>query len=266
MKGKFNMAVDEGIRNAYLRGDVGPTLRFYRWKPACLSVGRFQNVGKQVDLENLRDLGIDLVRRPTGGRAVLHDDELTYSVVVSEKLLPGSVLETYMTLSQALADGLRALGIPAELTEVERGVTARDPRFKHAACFSAPSWYEIEACGKKIIGSAQVRKGGVILQHGSIPLTMDPAKLARCFKTRSPGGAERLQSMLAGKAAGLSEICGRYISSRELERELTRAFERVLGWKAERGSLTPWEVGEAVRLSQGKYGSMGWTMERSGTG
>ena len=69
MKGKFNMAVDEGIRNAYLRGDVGPTLRFYRWKPACLSVGRFQNVGKQVDLENLRDLGIDsLGAPPAAGR------------------------------------------------------------------------------------------------------------------------------------------------------------------------------------------------------
>jgi lipoate-protein ligase A len=263
MTGRYNMAVDEAIHNAYQRGESGPTLRFYRWKPACLSVGRFQSVERQVDLESLKQLGIDLVRRPSGGRAVLHDDELTYSLVISEGLLPGSVLETYRILSQALVDGLRALGIPARLSELERGVTARDPRFKGAACFSAPSWYEIEACGKKITGSAQFRKDGVILQHGSIPLSMDYSKLARCFKTRSPAHAKRLESMLPGKAAGLTEVCGRQVSACELQQELVRAFENAFDWKLEKGSLTTGEIREAVKLSQGKYGAVHWTMERA---
>ena len=131
-------------------------------------------------------------------------------------------------------DGLRALGIPARLSELERGVTARDPRFKGAACFSAPSWYEIEACGKKITGSAQFRKDGVILQHGSIPLSMDYSKLARCFKTRSPAHAKRLESMLPGKAAGLTEVCGRQVSACELQQELVRAFENAFDWKLEK--------------------------------
>ncbi len=263
MKGKYNMAVDEAIHNAYQRGDIGPTLRLYRWKPACLSVGRFQDVQKQVDLENLKQLGIDLVRRQTGGRAVLHDDELTYSLVISERLMPGSVLETYKAISQVLVAALRNLGVPAQLSEVERGVTARDPRFRGAACFSAASWYEIEACGKKITGSAQMRKGGAILQHGSIPLTMDFAKLAGCFKTRSQTHAGRLESMLSSKSAGLSQVCGRWISLDELKQQLIRAFETAFDWRLEKSCLTPGELREAVELSQSKYGAYPWTMKRA---
>jgi lipoate-protein ligase A len=262
MKGSLNMAVDEAILRSAIRGETGPTLRFYQWKPACLSLGYFQDVKKEVDLEALPSQGVDLVRRLTGGKAVLHDDELTYSVVVPEVMLPGTVLETYRRISQALVEGLRLMGVPATIAALERGVTSRDPRFRQAACFSAPSWFEILWDGKKLIGSAQNRKGGMILQHGSIPFTFDAAKLVRCIRTTSPEHALRAESMLKRKAAGVSEALGRAVERRELEDHLKAGFVEALGWELESGNLTPNEEAEARSLAEAKYRNDAWTMER----
>ena len=198
MKGSLNMAVDEAILRSAIRGETGPTLRFYQWKPACLSLGYFQDVKKEVDLEALPSQGVDLVRRLTGGKAVLHDDELTYSVVVPEVMLPGTVLETYRRISQALVEGLRLMGVPATIAALERGVTSRDPRFRQAACFSAPSWFEILWDGKKLIAPPKTEK-----RHDPParfhPFTFDAAKLVRCIRTTSPEHALRAESMLKGK-------------------------------------------------------------------
>ncbi len=262
MKGRYNMAVDEAIQNACRRGEVKPTLRFYQWKPACLSLGRFQDVAREVNPQGLASLGADLVRRPTGGKAVFHDDELTYSIVIPEDEIPGTILETYQELSRALVAGIRSLGIPAQLAALEHGVTARDPRFRQAACFSAPSWYEIVASGKKITGSAQVRRGGIILQHGSIPFNMNWRKLVTCLKTSSDQHAMRVESMLSRKSAGLAQIRGSGVSRRELESALASAFGAVFNWDLEEGILSPNEIREALELSQGKYGDYFWTMER----
>ncbi len=263
-KGKFNMAVDEAIHNACQRGEVGPTLRFYRWNPACLSLGRFQDVAREIDLQRLKAFNFDIVRRATGGKSVLHDDELTYSLVISEKLMSGSILETYKKISQALVCGLQNLGLPAKLTALERGVTSRDSRFKQPACFSAPSWYEITAHGKKIIGSAQVRRGGVILQHGSIPLYIDFSKTVSCLKTRTDMHAKRIKSLLSKKAAGLRQIYDADISYDRLEKAMVTAFETTFGWVLRKGCLTPTEIQESVELCQNKYGSNLWTMTRTG--
>lgn len=262
MRGSLNMAVDEAVMRSCSRGETGPTLRFYQWRPACLSLGYFQDAKKEVDLEGLSAEGVDLVRRLTGGKAVLHDDELTYSVVVPEEMLPGSVLQTYRRISQALVEGLRLMGIPASIAALERGTTSRDPRFRQAACFAAPSWFEILWRGKKLIGSAQNRKSGTILQHGSIPFTFDASKLVKCIKTSSPEHAARTESMLAKKAAGLSEALGRPVSRHDLEEHLKAGFAEALGWELEPGSLTGKEEDEARRLSLSRYASESWTMER----
>ncbi|HHX27474.1 MAG: lipoate--protein ligase family protein [Bacillota bacterium] len=261
-KGSRNMAVDEAILRSCARGDTGPTLRFYQWDPACLSLGYFQDLSREVDVEALPSLGVDLVRRLTGGKAVLHDDEITYSVVVPEKMLPGSVLETYRRISQALVEGLRLMGIPAAIAALERGVTSRDPRFRQAACFSAPSWFEILWDGKKLIGSAQNRKNGVILQHGSIPFRFDAAKLVKCLKTSSPEHAERSRAMLQRKAAGIFEALGRDCLRTELEEHLKAGFGTALGWRLEPGNLTQKEEDETLRLIEKKYGCSAWTRER----
>ncbi|MBP8620790.1 MAG: lipoate--protein ligase family protein [Firmicutes bacterium] len=261
-KGKFNMAVDEAIQNAVRRGEVLPTLRFYEWEPACLSLGYFQDVGKEVDVASLHEAGVDLVRRPTGGKAVLHDDELTYSVAIPERDLPGTVLETYKLLSEAIVNALRSLGVPAEMVSLERGVTARDSRFQQAACFSAPSWYEVVAQGKKIVGSAQVRRGGIILQHGSIPFYMDAAQMVKFFKTSSQAHSQRLESMLSRKSAGICQVCQMDITRKDLESSLVLSFAKILGWDIEKGYLTRDEIQESLELSQNKYGQQSWTMTR----
>jgi len=260
--GQRNMAIDEAIHRACQRGESPPTLRFYQWQPACLSLGYFQDVEKEVSMDGLRDQGIDLVRRSTGGKAVLHDDELTYSVVVSETDLPGTILETYHKLSEALVEGLRTMGIPADLAVLDRGTTSRDPRFRQSACFAAPSWYEIVSAGKKIIGSAQSRKNGFILQHGSIPFTFDAVKIIRCVRTASAEHFARAVSALKRKAAGVSEVLGRYVSRDELEKHLILAFRTVLGWKIEPGQMSEEEVALADALEKEKYGNRRWTMER----
>ncbi|MEX0975158.1 MAG: lipoate--protein ligase family protein [Bacillota bacterium] len=262
LTGKVNMAVDEAIHRACQNGAAGPTLRFYQWQPACLSLGYFQDVEKEVRSESLREEGVDLVRRATGGKAVLHDDELTYSVIIAEKDLPGSVLETYHRLSEGLVEGLRTMGIPASLAALEHGVTSRDPRFRQAACFSAPSWYEIMSDDKKIIGSAQSRRNGFILQHGSIPFTFDAAKIVRCIRTGSPEHAARTEAMLRRKAAGVSDVLGRLVSREELQEHLVLGFRTVLGWDVQPGELSPGEKSDAKRLSFEKYGNDHWTMER----
>lgn len=261
LRGDLNMAVDEAILSSR-----ATTLRFYQWEPPCLSLGYFQDAAKEVNLESLTELGIDLVRRPTGGKAVLHDDELTYSVVISQEDLPGTILETYYRLSLALIEGLRTMGIPAAMAALEHGATLRDPEFRQAACFSAPSWYEVIADGKKIIGSAQCRRNGIILQHGSIPFTLDADKVARCLGSASRERQAKVASILRAKAAGLSDILGRPVSRAELENHLIQAFRSVLGWELEPGDLTPGEIAEAEELSREKYGNRKWVMQRGRQG
>ncbi len=262
LKGHDNMATDEAILRACARGEIAPTVRFYQWEPACLSLGYFQYVEKEIDEQEMRDRGVDLVRRITGGKAVLHDDELTYSVVIPEKDLRGSVLETYYQISKALVQGLKNLGLPAQIAALEHGISSRDPQFRQAACFSAPSWFEITVSDKKIIGSAQNRKNGIILQHGSIPFRFDSDKLVACLRTSSPQHAQRAASMLKRKAVGVSQALGRDVSRHELEAALVKGFQTALGWELEKGQLREQEICEKQTLSCEKYGSRKWTMER----
>src|SRR5256714_4150073 len=163
--GAWNMAVDEVLLEGVVAGTAPPTLRFYGWTPPCLSLGYFQPFDA-VNLDGCRALGVDVVRRPTGGRAILHDRELTYSVVLPASTLghDGGVLPSYRRLSLALQDGLRRLGVPATLAPESAGRSAAHG----AVCFDRPSAPEILLHGRKLVGSAQMRRGGGPLQPGSI--------------------------------------------------------------------------------------------------
>ncbi len=164
-----------------------PVLRFYTWDPAAVSIGRFQKIEDAVNADACKRHGFDIVRRITGGRAVLHHQELTYSIIArtDNPLFPSNVLGTYKLIAAGLLQGLKNLGIPAEMVSrsnrhaalVKKGV--KDP-----ACFSSPSWYEILVHGRKIIGSAQRRLSGAFLQHGSILMDYDAALEAEVI----PGG------------------------------------------------------------------------------
>src|SRR3990170_3822558 len=174
--GAWNMAVDEVLLSGINRSQALPTLRLYAWKPACLSIGYAQN-WNSVDLPRLNFFGWDLVRRPSGGRAILHIDELTYAVISphSDPRLAGGVLESYHRIALALLEALRLLGIPAQALEMPADKPTQDQL--NPVCFEIPSDYEITNRGKKMIGSAQVRRKEGVLQHGSLPLTGDLARI-----------------------------------------------------------------------------------------
>src|SRR2546421_12562590 len=161
-EGAWNMAVDEVLLDGIAAGSAPPTLRFYTWTPACLSLGYFQPFSV-VNVEGCRALGIDIVRRPTGGRAILHDRELTYSVALPASVLghDGGVLPSYYRLSLALQDGLRRLDVPATLAPESAGSSAAHG----PVCFDRPSAHEILLDGRKLVGSAQMRRGGGPPQH-----------------------------------------------------------------------------------------------------
>src|SRR3982074_1947256 len=179
-RGAWNMAVDEVLLDGVAGGTAPPTLRFYEWSPPCPSLGYFQPFDR-VDLDGCRALGVEVVRRPTGGRAILHDRELTYSVTLPASALghDGGVLPSYYRLSLALQDGLRRLGVPAALAPESAAST---PGIHGPACFDRPSAHEILLAGRKLVGSAQMRRGGALLQHGSILIEPRIETLARCLR------------------------------------------------------------------------------------
>lgn len=259
-----NMAIDEAIVKAHAAGQVPPTIRFYGWQPAAVSLGYFQKAAAEVDLAECRRLGIDVVRRLTGGRAVLHDTELTYSIVVSEKhpLVPTTITASYRLFSQGLMDGLKLLGIEAQMTMPRSayGQTKRQPA--SAACFDAPSHYEVTFDGRKLIGSAQVRKEGVVLQHGSLLLRFDPAKVAAVLNLPTPEAKDKLAAMLGKRAISLAHAAKREIGWEEACQALQSAFGPALGIELEADSLTQAEQAMAQELAAGKYTQDSWNMLR----
>ncbi len=175
--GIYNMALDEELLARAQAGEDRPVLRLYAWQPPAVSLGRFQKSETAVNAEACKRLGFDIVRRITGGRAVLHDKELTYSIIArtGNPLFPGTVLGTYKVIAAGLLAGLRNLGISAELVaRGSRHAERVDKNARDAACFSSPSWDELLVHGRKIVGSAQRRVSGAFLQHGSILMDYDP--------------------------------------------------------------------------------------------
>ncbi len=262
--GALNMALDDAVMTCHAAGGLPPTLRFYGWRPACMSLGYFQRAASEVDLAACAAAGVDVVRRPTGGRAVLHDDEVTYSIVISQDYLAGSVLETYHTLSQGILAGLAYLGIQGEQATPRRG-RGRTPQSAdgmHAACFDAPSWYETVVAGRKIVGSAQTRHDGVILQHGSLLVGFDPVRLAGLLCVRDEGRREALAETLQARVTSVSEQMGRRPAPGEVERALTCGMAKALGLSLFFAGYTREEIDLARQLLHSKYTQQEWTMRR----
>ncbi|MDO8490890.1 MAG: biotin/lipoate A/B protein ligase family protein [Dehalococcoidia bacterium] len=259
--GSFNMALDEAIMQCFRKG-APPTLRLYGWSPACVSVGYFQSVDRDIDMEGCRRLGIDVVRRPTGGRAILHDDELTYSVAGSldDPHLSGSVNQSYRKIAAAIAEGLSIMGV-----EVEEWGTAPGPwgRAETGACFGAVWGHELSVGGRKLVASAQTRRGGVVLQHGSILLGVDLSGLASVLKT---GDKRSMESTLRSRLTTLSELLGRRVDAKEAAAALQLGFERALGVALEEGQPTDEEMALAASLMTEKYGKPAWNLARAARG
>ncbi|EGO62061.1 biotin/lipoate A/B protein ligase family protein [Acetonema longum] len=261
-----NMAIDEAILLEYAAGHVPPTLRFYGWQPAAVSLGYFQRGTEEIDLAACREQGISVVRRLTGGRAVLHDAELTYSLVVGEHEagIPATITASYCYFSQGLIAGLARLGVAAQMNmpRSSYGQGERRPPHTSAACFDAPAHYEITAAGRKLVGSAQVRKQGVILQHGSLLLRFEPRTLASILQAPTPEKREALAGMLAARAIGLEELLNRKIGFPEIFASMLQGFDEVLDGGLVQGRLTAAEQGTAKDLAATKYSQDSWNFRR----
>jgi lipoyl(octanoyl) transferase len=253
--GAWNMAIDEAIADLYPSLQQ-PTLRFYRWDPPCLSLGIGQRFARDVDPAACAARGIDIVRRPTGGRAILHDREVTYSLVMAadDPLVDrGTIVRSYLAISEALLAGLRRLGVDPRLAP--RPVS---PRGTSAACFDQPGEYEITARGRKLVGSAQARRGSVLLQHGSILLHADVAALAAVLRLPPElDGAALLTHLIA-----LDEVLGAEPSYESVIEALIGGVESTWPVRLDPGELTQAELDRADELVRAKYGNPAWTERR----
>lgn len=251
------MAVDEAIlEHTAVTRESPPTLRLYAWEPACLSLGHSQPFG-DVDAARLQAHGWDVVRRATGGRAILHTDELTYSVAGSdqESVLAGGVLESYNRIAQALALAVMNLGLPVEMKEGK----SVDQTTPNPVCFEVPSTYEITVNGKKLIGSAQARKKEGVLQHGSLPLTGDLTRICQALVFETEDARENAAQRLLSRATTVESALGRAVTWAMAAEAFINAFESQLGICLEEGELSESETKRAEELVREKYDHLSWT-------
>jgi lipoate-protein ligase A len=255
--GATNMATDEAIARAVVAGLAPPTLRLYAWEPPCLSLGRGQP-GAEVDRAACTRDGVHVVRRPTGGRAILHTDELTYSVVAppDEPRLSGDIPTSYRQLSRALLTALQHLGFAAEsrIPNPQSPIPNPQSPIPHPICFEVPSDYELTtADGRKLVGSAQMRTEGAVLQHGTLPLAGDIARICRYLI--DPPDPDRVRA----RAATLESVLGRPVGWEEAARAMVVGFSTALNLTLTRGELTPEERARSAALYADKYASAAWT-------
>ncbi|MEO5951304.1 MAG: biotin/lipoate A/B protein ligase family protein [Chloroflexia bacterium] len=278
LPGAYSMALDDVILESVIAGGLA-TVRFYTWQPATLSLGVNQPL-REIDRDEVARRGFGLVRRLTGGRAVLHQHELTYSVIARENdpRVSGGVIESYRKISAALVDGLRSLGVDATLAEPSKAMFRAMAESRRAAeglddademsvgtaahgavCFDASSAYEVTVGKLKLVGSAQARRGGALLQHGSILLDVDWDAWVSVFAYASAAGKERAYGKLPTRMTSLRQELGRVITKEEVQTVLIPSFERILNVSLNPGKLSVDEKAEALRLAKDKYSSEKWT-------
>lgn len=255
--GVWNMAVDEAILESVYHGDSLPTLRLYAWAPPCLSLGHAQPFD-EVDTQALSENGWGVVRRPTGGKAILHVDELTYAVIAPERepRVAGGVLSSYLRLSQALLQVLEILGLDPEAKEKHPD---EETQKKNPVCFEVPSNYEITVKGKKLIGSAQARRKEGVLQHGALPLYGDLTRIVNVLKFENEQKRSQAKTRLLAHATTIEMELGRVVSWEEAGQAFQQAFTDALNLDLVPGNLTETEKRRAQELMVEKYAHPSWT-------
>jgi lipoate-protein ligase A len=249
------MAVDEALLLSCAGRDSSPLLRVYAWEPPALSLGAHQRAEAAADRAWLAEMGYELVRRPTGGRAVLHADEVTYAFCAPTVGTFGEkgITEVYRMLAGALQRGLARLGVESELVRGRPSPGGEEERDSPTPCFTTPARYELLWRGRKLVGSAQRRVEGAVLQHGSIPLRPWEEGVAMATGGRTLPG---------GWMAGLEEATGRSLDYEEIYLALREGFAESFGVALEEEGMTAFETERAMRLREGKYATELWTLER----
>jgi lipoate-protein ligase A len=251
----MNMAIDEALLESVGAGSSPPTLRLYGWEPGCLSLGHAQPVG-DIDRLALEAQGWDLVRRPTGGKAILHVDELTYALIApaGHPALRGGVLASYRRLSRGLTAGLARLGLEVDPPNAEP--TPGDEQ--NPICFEAPSAYEITGHGKKLLGSAQLRRKDAILQHGTLPLAGDISRICLTLRYQDPQARRIARERLLARATTVEMLLNRSVGWDEAAAALKSGFEDAFGWTFSPTDLTEVEHARAHELELSRYSEPAW--------
>ena len=256
-----NMAIDEAVFLGCRRETSAPVLRFYGWQTPAISIGRFQDLPGEIDLEACRRLSVPVVRRPTGGKAVFHDGDLTYALAADSRRhgFPPDILGTYRLIGHCLRRGLAELGIRGDMAAEGR---SGEDRPATASCFALPSRYELLVDGRKICGSAQVRSQGSFLQQGSLLIGFDARRTCELmFPVRSGGDAiARLRESVTSLGDHLTPVP----DVGALCRAMRKGFETALGIRLAEDRLSREEEDLKDLLRERKYGSADWTMNGKG--
>ncbi len=252
--GPQNIALDAAILAGIERQESPPTLRLYKPVIPCLSLGASQSYS-DVDEEKLFNMGWDIIRRPSGGMAVLHADELIYSVIgpKSDPRLEGRLADSYHQISRAILEALKILGVPGE---IHSGKNAKAP--KQPVCFENPSDFEITIHGKKIIGNAQARRLNCLIQHGSLPLTGDLTRITKVLNYPSPDARQKAAEALLQNATTVSEVLGYVVSWESAVLAFKDSFSQILNLTLEEGDFTDSEIAEAQQLESNQYSHSDW--------
>ncbi|MCK5038520.1 MAG: lipoate--protein ligase family protein [Thermoplasmata archaeon] len=241
MDAASNMALDEAVLSLN-KGKKEGTLRFYSWEPKAISIGYFQGINEEVDIRKCEELGVDVVRRITGGGAVYHDDELTYSVIVDERHpnISNNILESYDYLCKGIVNGLERLGIDSEFKPINDIITG----------------------GKKISGNAQTRRMGSVLQHGTILRTVDVRTMFDLLLVPDEKIRDKMISAVEERVTSISDMLGEKVQDDRILEAMVEGFSEGLGVKLEPGEPTSeeWEMMKTIRSE--KYGTREWNFKR----
>jgi lipoyl(octanoyl) transferase len=255
--GATNMAIDEALLRQIGARKAIPSVRLFRWDPACLSLGVGQPAS-DADRDLIRQHGWHVVRRLTGGRAILHTDEITYSVALpnDHPLVAGTIVDSYRRISKGLLRALELLGMVAQAEP--QALDA--PKLTGPVCFEVPSNYEIAVDGKKMLGSAQVRKHSGMLQHGSLPLTGDLSRICESLVFADQSGRDDAKQRVLTRAITLHDALGRNVTWDEAADAIIQAFEEVFAVQLERSELSAEEQQVADDLRTTRYMADEWTL------
>ncbi|HET9921442.1 MAG TPA: biotin/lipoate A/B protein ligase family protein [Ktedonobacteraceae bacterium] len=252
----LNMAIDEAVLIHHLRGEAPPTLRVFRWSQPSISLGRFQYVEREILVDACQRQGIALVRRPTGGRAVYHRDEFTYSMVIGKSYnVPSGVVAAYAYLAQGIIAALGKLGVQAELSE---GRVSKTPA---AACFASSTQADLTSGGYKMVGSAQVWRDDALLQQGSLPLDDRSAEFYALLAF--PSEAERSSALaLYREHTTPLHTFAPNVSWYDVASAFSVGFSEALHTEFVPGELSTSEWNLARQLVQEKYNHLTWREEK----
>jgi lipoyl(octanoyl) transferase len=251
------MAVDETILEAVGNNQSLACLRLYAWEPACISIGYAQSCG-DINFHYLADVGLDWVRRPTGGRAILHTDELTYSVTapLTEPRVAGGVLESYQRLSSALLASLFLLGISAAANQIH---VSDDNLKNEPVCFEVPSNYELVVNEKKLVGSAQARRKEGVLQHGTLPLRGDLTRITQALQYSNEGLRKEAAGRLLDHATTVEIVLGHHIEWSVAAQAFIDGFQSELNLEMVKIDLSEREVTRVRQFVDEKYANPSWS-------